>query len=171
MTMETTAHQELGERAQRRLALAFSATIALGGTALLVLAPVLIAGVRADVPFYKSPAFFPMGSLAIVAIAAALHTLRLLRGADLEVDDIDEPAANWRMVLVAGATYAGYIALVPLVGYGAGTAVFVLALGALARLGWKLPLAMAVILGAALFGVFVLGLNVWFPAPVLAFGH
>lgn len=169
--MKSTASTELGERAQRRIALVFSAALGLGGTALLVLAPTLIAGARGDVSFYKSPAFFPMGSLAVLVIGAVFHTLRLWRGASLETDDIDEPAANWRMVLLSGAAYAGYIAAVPLVGYVVGTAGFLLLLGVLARLGWKLPLAISIVLTGLLFGVFVLGLNVWFPSAALAGGH
>jgi putative tricarboxylic transport membrane protein len=165
--MQPTASPELGERAQRRIALAFSATLAVAGTALLVLTPALIPGMRADVPYYRSPAFFPMAALALLAVAAALHGLRLLRGASLDGDDIDEPAANWRMVLVAGAAYAAYIALVPLLGYPGGTALFLFTLGLLARLGWRLPLVVAVALTALLFVVFVFGLNVWFPAASL----
>jgi hypothetical protein len=169
--MQPTVSTELGERAQRRIALVFSAALALGGTALLVFTPALIPGMREEVPYYRSPAFFPMAALALLAVGAALHALRLLRGASLEGDDIDEPAANWRMVLLAGAAYAGYIALVPLVGYVAGTACFLFGLGLLARLGWKLPLVVATVLTAALFGVFVFGLNVWFPAASLAIAH
>lgn len=169
--MQSTVSRELGERAQRRIALAFSVALAVTGTTLLVLAPTLIPGMRAEVPYYRSPAFFPMAALALLAVAAALHAVRLLRGASLDGDDIDEPAANWRMVLLAGAAYAGYIALVPLVGYIAGTASFLFALGLLARLGWKLPLVVAVVLTGVLFGVFVFGLNVWFPAASLAIGR
>ena len=169
--MQPIVSRELGERARRRIALAFSAALALTGTTLLVLAPALIAGSREGVPYYRSPVFFPMAALALLAVGAALHTLRLLRGADLDTDDIDQPAANWRMVLVAAAAYAGYIALVPLAGYVAATAAFLLVLGMLARLGWKLPLALAIVLTGLLFAVFVLGLNVWFPAAALLAGH
>jgi hypothetical protein len=169
--MQPSVSQELGERAQRHIALAFCAALAVTGTTLLVLAPTLIPGTNFDVPYYRSPAFFPMAALALVAVGAALQTLRLLRGASLEADDIDEPAANWRMVLVSAAAYAGYIALVPLAGYAAGTAAFLVVLGVLARLGWKLPLVVAVVLTGVLFGVFVVGLNVWFPAAAFAAGH
>src|SRR4051812_25913373 len=143
--MEPSVTQELGEAAQRRIALTFTAVLAAAGTLLLMFTPVLIPGIRSDVPYYRSPAFFPMAALALVAVAAALHALRLFRGASVQADDIDEPTANWRMVLVAGAAYAGYIALVPLVGYVAGTACFLFALGMAARLGWKVPLAIAVL--------------------------
>ncbi len=169
--MHSPAPQELGERAQRRIALAFTAGLAFVGTALLLFAPALIAGGHGDGAYYKSPAFFPMGALALLVIGALFHVLRLMRGASVEGDDIDEPAANWRMVLVSGAAYAGYIAAVPLVGYAAATAAFLLLLGVLARLGWKVPLAIAVVLTGLLFAVFVLGLNVWFPAAALAGGH
>jgi hypothetical protein len=166
--MQPTTSRELGERAQRRIALAFSAALAVAGTTLLVFTPALIPAMRTDVPYYRSPAFFPMAALALLAVAAALHALRLLRGASLDGDDIDAPADNWRMVIVAGGAYAGYIALVPLVGYVAGTALFLLSLGLLSRLGWKVPLVVSVVLTAVLFGVFVYGLNVWFPGASLA---
>ena len=169
--MKATIQQELGERAQRRIALAFTATLAFAGTAFLVLAPALILGTRSDVPFYKSPTFFPLAALALLVVGAVFHALRLARGASLEADDIDEPAANWRMVLVSGVAYAGYIALVPFVGYAASTAIFLFALGVLARLGWKMPLAISVVLTALLFACFVLCLNVWFPSPALANYH
>lgn len=165
--MLSTESPELGERAQRRIALAFSAALAVAGTTLLVFTPALIPGMRAEVPYYRSPAFFPMTALALLAVAAALHALRLLRGVSLDGDDIDAPADNWRMVIVACGAYASYIALVPLVGYVAGTALFLVSLGMLARLGWKVPLAVAVVLTAVLFGVFVFGLNVWFPGASL----
>lgn len=169
--MQTTASRELGERAQRRIALAFSATLALAGTLLLIFTPALIPGLRADVPYYRSPAFFPMAALALLSVAAALHALRLVRGASLEGDDIDEPAANWRMVALAATAYAAYIALLPLVGYLAGTVCFLFALGCLARLGWKVPLAVAFVLTGLLFSIFVYGLNVWFPAASIALGR
>lgn len=165
--MQPTASRELGERAQRRIALAFSAALAVAGTTLLVFTPALIPAMRTDVAYYRSPAFFPMAALALLAVAAALHALRLLRGASLDADDIDAPADNWRMVMAAGAAYAGYIALVPFVGYVAGTALFLVCLGLLARLGWKLPLVVSVVLTSVLFGVFVVGLNVWFPGASL----
>lgn len=169
--MQPTASPALGERAQRRIAFGFSAALAVTGTTLLVLAPALIPGTRQDLPYYRSPAFFPMAALALLTVAAALHAWRLLRGATLDGDDIDEPAANWRMVLVAGAAYAGYIALVPLVGYVAGTALFLFGLGLLARLGWKVPFVVAAVLTGLLFAVFVYGLNVWFPSASLAIAH
>ncbi len=169
--MQTTASRELGERAQRHIALAFSAALALAGTLLLIFTPALIPALRDEVPYYRSPAFFPMGALALLSVAAALHTLRLLRGAALEGDDIDEPAANWRMVVVAATAYAAYIGLVPMVGYVAGTVCFLFALGFLARLGWKVPIAVAVILTGLLFSIFVLGLNVWFPAASITLGR
>lgn len=161
--MQTTASRELGERAQRRIALAFSATLALAGTLLFIFTPALIPGLRNEVPYYRSPAVFPMASLALLSVAAAIHALRLLRGASLKGDDIDEPTENWRMVTVAAATYAVYIALVPLVGYVAGTVCFIFTLGCLVRLGWKVPVAVAVALTGLLFSIFVYGLNVWFP--------
>lgn len=163
--------RELGEAVQRKVATVFTAAIAVLATALLVFAPVLIPGQRAGTPFHQSPTMFPMAALALVAVGAVWHALRLARGAALANDDIEEPTANWRAVLTAFVAYGGYVLAVPLVGYAAATALFLLTLGALAGMGWRRPLAIAVVLSAALFGIFVLALKVWFPtAAVLGAG-
>lgn len=167
--MDTTADApaELGEVAQRRLAIGFTAAIAVLATALLVLAPALIPGQRDATPFHQSPTMFPMAALAIVALCAAWHVLHLLRGAALDNDDIDEPTANWRVVVLAFVAYAGYVVAVPKLGYAPATVLFVCGLGALAGMGWRRPLAIGLVLSAALFVVFVLALKVWFPSASL----
>lgn len=161
------ASQELSERAQRRLAAGFVGLLALGAAILLPLTPRLIVGMPEEVAYYRSPALFPSIALALVAIAAAIHCVRLLRGASLSTDDIDEPAAHWRVVVLAFVAYVLYVLAVPLVGYAVATAVFLLGLGALSGLGWRLPALVGVCLTAALYLVFVLGFRVWFPAASL----
>lgn len=167
MTPAAGAGEELGERAQRRLAAGFAGLLALGAAVLLPLAPRLIVGMPADVPYYRSPVLFPSIMLALVAISAAVHCMRLLRGASLATDDIDEPAAHWRVVVLAFLAYALYVAVVPAIGYLAATAVFLFALGRLAGLGWKLPAVLAIALTALLYFVFVVGFKVWFPPASL----
>ncbi len=166
MTTAVGSPQELSERAQRRLAAGFVGFLAVAAAVLLPLTPRLIIGMK-DVPYFRSPALFPAIALAVVAIGAAVHCMRLLRGASLTTDDIDEPTAHWRVVLLAFVAYAIYIVAVPFAGYAIGTAAFLLALGRLAGLGWRLPALIAVVLTAVLYLVFVVGFKVWFPVASL----
>ncbi len=167
MSVAAGRPRELGEVAQRRLAAGFVGLLALGAAVLLPLVPSLIIGLHEGVPYYRSPILFPAVALAVVAVCAFVHCVRLLRGAALATDDIDEPAANWPVVVLAFVGYAAYAALVPLVGYVAATAAFLFAFGSLAGLGWRLPAVLAVVLTAALYLAFVVGLKVWFPAASL----
>ncbi|HZY16316.1 MAG TPA: tripartite tricarboxylate transporter TctB family protein [Ramlibacter sp.] len=167
MTTLPGPSDELGERAQRRLAAGFVGALAVGAAVLLPLVPRLILGMQPDVPYYRSPALFPSIALALIAIGAALHCVRLLRGAALATDDIDEPAAHWRVVVLAFLGYAAYAAVVPLVGYVPATALFLFILGRLAGLGWRLPAIVAVVLTALLHLLFVVAFQVWFPAASL----
>lgn len=170
MSTGAAPSQQLSERAQRRLAAGFVGLLALGAAILLPLTPRLIVGMPQDVAYYRSPALFPSIALALVAIAAAVHCVRLLRGASLSTDDIDEPAAHWRVVVLAFVAYVLYVLAVPLVGYVAATAVFLLGLGTLSGLGWRLPAAIGVSVTAALYLIFVVGFKVWFPAASLVPG-
>lgn len=167
MNLAASRSRELGETAQRRLAAGFVGLLALGAAVLLPLVPSLIIGLQDGVPYYRSPALFPSVALAVIAIGALVHCVRLLRGAALATDDIDEPAANWPVVVLAFVGYAAYAALVPLVGYIAATAAFLFAFGGLAGLGWRLPAVLAVVLTALLYLAFVVGLKVWFPTATL----
>jgi hypothetical protein len=103
----------------------------------------------------------------LVALGAVWHALQLARGLSLDTDDIEEPTANWRVVLVAFAAYAAYVLAVPWIGYAPATALFLTALGGLAGMGWRRPLAIGLVLSAALFGIFSMALRVWFPAASL----
>lgn len=161
------APRELGEAAQRRLALVFTAGLAGLATVLLVLAPALIPGQREGMPYHQSPTMFPMAALAIVAGGAMWHALRLARGASLDNDDIEEPSANWPAVLAAFAAYTGYVLAMPLLGYLVATVLFVLVLGMVAGMGWRRPLVIGGVVGSVLFGVFVLALHVSLPASAL----
>lgn len=170
MSASAVGGHELGEAAQRWLAAGFAGALALGAAVLLPLTPSLIIGMRDDVAYYRSPALFPLAALALVAICAFVHCVRLLRGASMSTDDIDEPGANWPVVVLSFAGYAAYATLVPLVGYAVATAAFLFAFGCLAGLGWRLPAVLAVVLTAVLYLAFVVALKVWFPAASLFAG-
>ena len=170
--MDTTTTASPGETqaSVRRVAAAFAAVLAAGSAALLAVTPSLITIERKQVRYYESPLMMPMLALAVVAVCAAIHLAKVLRGAPLSTDDIEEPTAHWRLVLVAMAAYAVYIAIVPLLGYVAGTAAFIVATGMLARLGVRRSLVTALLVTAALFGLFVVALRVWFPTPLVVEG-
>jgi hypothetical protein len=167
MTTLTGTSDELGERAQRRLAAVFVGAVALGAAIALPLVPRLIIGIHPDAPYYRSPALFPSIALALIAICGALHCVRLLRGAPLATDDIEEPAAHWRVVVLAFCAYAAYAAVVPRIGYVPATGLFLLLLGRLAGLGWRLPAVVAIALTAILYLLFVVAFKVWFPVASL----
>jgi hypothetical protein len=157
-------------RSVRRVAAGFVAAIAAGSVALLALTPQLVSGNRPAARYYESPMMMPMVALAIMAVCAAIQAGRILRGASLAGDDIEEPAAHWRLVLVAMGAYAAYLVVVPLVGYVAGTLCFVVATGILTGLGWRTSAVVAIAVTAILFGLFVRALQVWFPAPAMLGG-
>ena len=170
MRTPAVSPDELGEHAQRRLAAGFVGAVALGAAVLLPLVPRLIIGIHPGVPYYRSPALFPSIALALIAICGALHCVRLLRGAALATDDIEEPAAHWRVVVLAFLGYAAYAVAVPVVGYLPATGLFLFILGRLAGLGWRLPAMVAIALTAVLYLVFVVLFQVWFPAASLFAG-
>lgn len=154
-------------RLRRCVAIAFGGLLALAALGLLIAAPALVGSARQQTPFYQSPLTFPLIALAVIVGGALVHVTQLLRGAALAGDDIDEPAANWRLVLLAMAAYAVYLVLVPLAGYVPSTAAFIVGIGLLARMGWKLPCVAAVGVTAVLYVVFVVMLQVWFPSARL----
>jgi hypothetical protein len=167
MTTETAGDEQ---PSVRRAAAGFAAVLAAGSAALLAVAPSLITIERKQVRYYESPLMMPMLALAIIAVCATIHVTKVLRGAPLSTDDIEEPTAHWGLVLIAMAAYAVYIAVVPLIGYVAGTATFIVATGLLARLGVRRSLATALLVTAVLFGLFVVALHVWFPTPLVVEG-
>jgi hypothetical protein len=167
MTTLPARADELSERAQRRLAAGFVGAVALGAAVVLPLVPRLIIGMHTNAPYYRSPALFPSIALALIAICAALHCVRLLRGAALATDDIEEPAAHWRVVVLAFIAYGAYTAVVPRIGYVPATGLFLFLLGRLAGLGWRLPAIVAITLTAVLYLLFVVAFKVWFPVASL----
>ena len=156
-----------GDRAQRRLAVCFAAVLAAGAITLLVLTRRLIPGIPEDSAYYQSSAFFPRLALAIIAVCAILHARDVLRGASLSGDDIDDPAGNWRLVLLSMTAYALYLLAAPLAGYTLSTLAFAVVVGVLAGLQWRLSLVVAAGVTAALYLIFVVGLGVWFPVASL----
>lgn len=153
---------------QRLLALVLTCLLGIGAAGLFVMAPSLISDYRAEVRFFESPAFVPRVALLLVALYAVAHAIRVARGAILDAgEELDDAHANRHVVLLGVALFAGYVVLVPLIGYALATAVFTVAAATRAGLGWRKSLLLAIALAASAYVLFVLGLNVWFPAPGL----
>ncbi|MDM0084716.1 tripartite tricarboxylate transporter TctB family protein [Variovorax sp. J31P179] len=165
---EPDAEVAVPAQGQRVLAVALTFLLLVGAVALYVYAPTLITNYRHDVNFYESPAFMPRVALALVAIGASIHVVRILRGASLDAgEEVDDGTANRRVVAASIPFFAAYVLLVPLVGYWLSTVVFVLVAGGLAGIGWKKSVVIALLLGTACYLVFSLALKVWFPAAGL----
>jgi len=159
-------------RGQRLLALVLTSLVGVGAIVMFMLAPSLITDYRAGTPFFESPAFVPRFALVLVAVCAIVHVVRVARGASLDAgEELDDEDAKRHVVLLGIVLFAGYVLLVPRIGYALSTVVFVAAAGALAAIGLRRSLVLAVLLGAAAFLLFVLGLKVWFPEPSLLGWH
>jgi hypothetical protein len=132
-----------------------------------VAAPSLISNFRPQASFYESPAFIPRLALAVMVICGLFHLAVLWRGRPAVADgeEFEIGAARPGPAIAAILLLLGYVGATPWIGYGAATVLFLLAAGWLAGLRWKLTVGLAAGATALLYGIFVVGLKVWFPAP------
>src|SRR5688500_9299261 len=106
--MQDSEPPALDGRGRRRLAAAFITALGAVALALYVGTPSLIGNYDAQAPYFESPGFFPRMALAIVCACALVQVVRVLRGAALEAgEDIDDPGANPRLVLISMGLFAG----------------------------------------------------------------
>jgi Tripartite tricarboxylate transporter TctB family len=153
---------------QRLLAVIVTAFLLIGALLAYAFAPSLITRYRADVPFFESPSFVPRVALALVAICALVHAIRVVRGASLDAgEDMDDARSDSRLVVAGVSLFAAYVFAVPYIGYAFATAGFVVVAGIVAGIGGVKSAVLAVSLSATLFAAFVIGLKVWFPDPAL----
>jgi hypothetical protein len=145
----------------------FAAGVVAASTCLFLATPALIMNYRADARFYESPGFFPRLALAVTVACGLSHLMALVRGraafADRDEFDIGEARSN--LALTGLLLFLAYIAATPWIGYAAATPLFMLVAGWAAGLGWRVNAGLAAGTTALLYGVFVVGLKVWFPAP------
>jgi hypothetical protein len=163
------ADVELTERSGPHASAFFAAGCALIAVALFVVTPYLITNYRAEQSFYESPAFFPRVSLVIISIAGIWHAVTswLGRVAAPDSDEIDAGDSNWLVALLGAALFAVYIATTPVLGFAAATAAFVFACSRIAGLPWRLGAKLTLVIVPTLYGVFEVGLKVWFPKAML----
>jgi hypothetical protein len=139
--------------------------LVVGALGLLLATPYLITPWPTQAPWYESAAFFPRLGLALTVLGALgeLHARRT-RSGQVGNEELDSSTAELPRALMALACFALYALVVPVLGFGVSTALFLLACGRASGLGWRVALALAAPLALALWAVFVVGLKV-------AFGH
>ncbi|WP_157991391.1 tripartite tricarboxylate transporter TctB family protein [Caldimonas tepidiphila] len=130
-----------------------------------------ISGSESGLAWYESARLFPLLAITLVALGALAQLLRLrgaarAAGGDDEADaEVDARGSRGPLVaagvagLVAMALLTGWIGFVPSVVVVAGL------LAHAAGLGARRALVFALVLATLLHLVFVLGFDVWFPAP------
>lgn len=159
----------LSDKTIKRGGLLFTAVAVAACAGLFLATSQLITNYRADVAFFESPAFFPRLALAVAVLAGLWHLgegwLGHVREDGAEEIEIGESRA---VIAFAGMVLlAAYILSAPIVGYPASTALFMLVTSRVAGLGWRLSVGLAAATTATLYAIFVIGLKVWFPVPLL----
>ena len=145
----------------------FAAGVVAASACLFLATPALITNYRADAHFYESPGFFPRLALAVTVACGLSHLMALVRGraALADGDEFEVGAARSNLALTGLLLFLAYVVVTPWIGYAAATPLFMLVAGRVAGLGWRVNAGLAAGATALLYGVFVVGLKVWFPAP------
>lgn len=141
--------------------------LALAGVAAaaLLATPALILPFPHAAPWYESAAFFPRAALALAVLGALAEVVVRRRALVLgDSDELDSSAVRMPLALLMLALFIAYALAVPRLGFGASTAIYLVACGAVLRLPWRVTLALALPLAALLWFTFVQVLKV-------AFGH
>lgn len=152
----------------RQLAIAWSAAIFVGALLLVLTSTRFTTTVSTDA-YYRQPGFFPAICLSLVALLALLSLVRALKRREIATDEeLAGTVPRLGVIVPMGLLFAGYIVIVPWIGYLASTVVF--CLGALAasrtpRWGYAVSL---IILAVLLHLGFESYMDVWFPESSLA---
>ena len=159
----------LSDKAIKRGGLLFTAVAVALCAGLFLATPQLITNYRTDVAFFESPAFFPRLALVVAVVAGLWHLgegwLGHIRDDGAEEIEIGESRA---LIAFAGmGLFAAYILAAPFIGYSASTALFMVTAARAAGLGWRLSIGLAAATTALLYAIFVFGLKVWFPVPLV----
>lgn len=159
----------LSDRAIRAGEVAFALVVAVLAVALFLATPWLISNWRDDTPFQLSPGFYPRLALGVAGLGALAHIVHIRRGGHhVEALDEFEVGESRPSLMLAGvALFVGYGLLTPWLGYAATTFLFCVAALWLAGVATKASILFATATTGVLFGLFVLLLKVWFPAPAL----
>ncbi len=161
-----------GEREKdnvRRGSLLFTALVVTLCLGLWLATPKLITNYRVDVAFFEGPAFFPRLALGVAILGGLWHLVERWLGRVREeaAEEIEIGASRAGVAFAGVALLAGYILAAPYIGYAGSTAIFMAIAARVAGLGWWLALALSAATTAVLYAVFVIGLKVWFPVPLV----
>lgn len=138
--------------------------------ALVVIAGAFLYQIQALIPYsgddayFRQPNFFPIVTLiALICFGTAL-SIKFALGGNLPMDEeLSGSKPNFHILVPLALAFTTYILMVPFTGYLLTTLVFgCVALLAGRHLNFRATLSM-ILLGLALYLVFVAYLDVWFP--------
>lgn len=166
--LPANGEERANDRVKRGGLLFTAIAVALCG-GLYLATPHLITNYRADVPFFEGPAFFPRLALVVAVLAGLWHLGESWLGRVREqgAEEIEIGVSRAGVAFAGMALLAAYILAAPIVGYAASTALFMLIASRVAGLGWRLSAGLAAATTAVLYAIFVIGLKVWFPVPLV----
>ena len=120
------------------------------------------------VAYYRSPEVFPGLSLAVAALGSLWLALRAWRqGSEPSEESLPRSQPRPGVVVAIIALFAVYTLALPWLGYPLATGGFVFLGLLLLRFAWTRALGLALAMAGVLWLVFVVGLDVWFPASRL----
>lgn len=148
----------------RAFSLAFClGLVAIAGAFLLFL-PDLVPYAGTD-PYYRQPDFFPLVTLAVLVLVGLALAVKYAAGRALPVDEeLSGSIPHFAVLAPLALAFAGYILLTPWIGYLAATLVFGCAALIIGRHLTRGAAAAIILLGLGLHLVFIVYLDVWFPA-------
>lgn len=148
----------------RAFSLAFSLGLVAMAGAFLLFIPDLVPYAGPD-PYYRQPNFFPLVTLAALVLVGLALAAKYAAGGVLPVDEeLSGSIPHFAVLGPLTLIFVGYILLTPWIGYLSATLVFGCAALAAGRHLTRGSAAAIVGLGVALHLIFVLWLDVWFPA-------
>lgn len=147
----------------RTLSALFSIAIALFASVFLFYIHYLVP-YSGDDAYFRQPKFFPVVTLTLVLVLGLALSLKYSLGGRLPQDEeLSGSKPHFNILAPLAATFIGYILLVPWTGYLLTTLLFgCVALLAGSHLNTRSAISM-LLLGLALYLVFVAYLDVWFP--------
>lgn len=152
----------------RILSTVFSLSIILVASVFLLFVKDLIPYSGSD-PYYRQPDFFPRITLIALIVCGIALVGKYATGGKLPVDEeLSGSVPHFIILAPLALAFVGYIVLIPWTGYLFSTLMFgCAALLAGRHFNWKSAIAVF-LLGVVLELVFVISLDVWFPAAPLS---
>ena len=150
----------------RYVAVAFCAILTIGAVVLVSLQDRLVPGVAGEA-YFRQPAFFPVLTLVMVTGLGIASTLRYALGGRLHEDEeLAGTTPHLATILAIAVLFAAYVLLVTAVGYLLATLAFALGALIVTRAADLRSTISIILVALALFAVFRLYLDVWFPEPM-----